>query len=138
MTNEFRKDIINVFHRFENPNIIEFPQNIVLEPNYTIFNIKKDDVFIVNPCLCIWVDIGYQQLQPLTTTPRHLKFIKCDLNKPPLLDIKDIDQPYSHIFMVTDLSKNRNYMKEENLQAEIDYLTTLVEKFKNQFVGDLQ
>ena len=29
-------------------------------------------------------------------------------------------------------------MKEENLQAEIDYLTTLVEKFKNQFVGDLQ
>lgn len=40
--------------------------------------------------------------------------------------------------MITNLSKNRNYLREENLQSELDYLTTLVEIFKTQFVGDPQ
>lgn len=119
----------NLLHPF----VISFPNNNICSNDYEILVIDPEKIFITTPALFVWVDKGIQELTPMTTPPNYLTFVHSEIYTNPILEFKDIEEDYTHIFVFY-----KHSVTEDLYENESELLSIMVPTIRREFSGDLQ
>jgi len=126
-----------IHNRLKFPHYVSFPNRLALPNGYFIYVVEEDDIPFVLPALFVWVDTGFQTLNPDTTSPSHVKFLDDQLCDIPTRDFQKKDIEHSAIFMLSPiLTINRNFLKQSEVDSMLQTLKPYSQKFKKLLTGE--
>jgi hypothetical protein len=126
-----------IHSRLKFPQYITFPNGIVLPSGFNIYHVNAEDIPFVLPALFVWVDLGIQSLKPDTTTSHQIFFLDYQICNIPTRDFKEKDIKYSALLMMSpNLTVNRNFLTDEDVNSYLNTLTGYVKRFKDFMTGE--
>lgn len=124
-------------NRLGHPSTLKFPNYFQVTPEYEIYTVNKEDIFSTNPAVFIWVDLGIQQLQPMTTSTRQMAYVDHQVFDVPIRDFKDSDKDHSHLLMISvNLATNRHLLSKQDIKRNLEELDGYAKRFKEVFTGE--